>query len=176
MAARSEQAGLATLMFTVVLLVAITSITFLTAKTLLTEQKIAGNDYRAKELAYAGEAALEYGIGWLNDNTPSFDTWNAADENLDGNTYDDLEAPNTTLTSGIYSYTLSVSYIRSCLQPDSNTEDNSCGQWMIDVTAEAEAIADDELIRIQTIRLLEDVSSFPVIEYIRVPGSWRDWQ
>lgn len=175
MIARSEQTGLATLMFTVVLLLAITSVTFLTAKTLLTEQKIAGNDYRSKELAYAGEAALEYGIGWLNDNDPDFNTWDAADENLDGNTYDDLGAPNTTLAAGIDSYTLSVSYTRSCLDDNSGTVDNSCNQWIIDVSAIASAISDNELTRSQSIRLLEDLSNFPAIDYIRVPGSWRDW-
>lgn len=173
--ARTEQTGLATLMFTVVLLLAITSVTFLTAKTLLTEQAIAGNEYRAKELMYASEAALEYGIGWLDDNDPDFAIWNANDEDTDGLTYDDLIAPNTSLTAGTDSYTLAVSYERSCLDPDNNEITIDCAQWQVDVTAIAIAVNNSNLTRIQTIRLLEDRTNDPIIAYIRVPGSWKDW-
>lgn len=181
---RSSESGLATLMFTVVLLFAITSITFLTAKTLLTEQKIAGNDYKAKELAYAGEAALEYGIGWLNDQEPDFASWNSSDEDLNGTTYEDLSATNTSLVAGTDSYSLTVLYIRSCLvSPNederagitaSNETTDACRQWLIHVSATASAAGNIELSRTLTIRLLENRLGAG-IEYIRVPGSWRDW-
>lgn len=171
-----RQQGLATLTFTVMLLFAITSVSFLTAKTLLTDQKVAANEYRAKELAYASEAALEYGLAWLNDNQPDFDTWNANDEDGDGQNFNDINAPNSSITAGVDSYTLTVSYSRRCISPDSGTVDDDCEQWLIQMTTQASANSDNELDRTQVMLLLEDLSNFPTsIGYIRVPGSWQDW-
>lgn len=176
MTAIARQQGLATLTFTVMLLFAITSVSFLTAKTILTDQKVAANEYRAKEITYTSEAALEYGLAWLNDNQPDFATWDASDEDGDGLNFNDLGAPNTSINAGVDGYTLTVDYQRRCIAPDSNTVDDDCEQWLIHMTATASANSDNNLGRTQVIRVLEDLSNFPAsIGYIRVPGSWQDW-
>ncbi|MAC46422.1 MAG: hypothetical protein CMI12_06145 [Oceanospirillum sp.] len=171
-----RQQGMATLTFSIMLLLAITSVSFLTAKTLLTDQKIASNDYRAKELAYASEAALEYGLAWLNRHQPDFEAWNTNDEDADGQSFNDLNAPNSSLTAAIDSYILTVSYRRRCISPDSGTVDDACGQWLIQMSTQASASSDHSLSRSQVMLVLEDLSNFPASTgYIRVPGSWQDW-
>lgn len=173
---KNRQHGMATLMFAVVLLIALTVITFLSAKTLLTEQAISANEYRAKEVSYAAEAALEYGIGWLNSNNPDFATWDAINEFGDADTWNDLEAATTTLTAGSDTYNLSVKYLRTCLVP-AGTENDTCNQWLIEIAAQAEAQNDSDLNRRQWIRVLQsDMNDDGTPEYIRVPGSWRDWE
>lgn len=172
----NRQSGVATLMFAVVLLISLTVITFLSAKTLMTEQAISANEYRGKEVSYAAEAALEYGIAWLDANDPSFDSWNTSDELSTAQNWDDLSADDSTLTAGTDTYTLTVNYLRSCLDPGSATVDDTCTQWLVEVQATATADSDSNLARTQVIRLVEDrISNSPAIDYIRIPGSWRDW-
>ena len=171
-----SQSGMATLMFAVVLLIALTVITFLSAKTLLTEQAISANEYRSKEVSYAAEAALEYGIAWLDANDPAFAAWNAADLDADGITYNDLSAANTTVVSGSDTYNLSVSYQRECLE-DPEPAPAVCEQWIVEVAATAIAANDSDLSRQLWIRVLQTPNSIDPAQtdFIRIPGSWRDW-
>lgn len=172
-----SQSGMATLMFAVVLLIALTVITFLSARTLLTEQAISANEYRSKEAAYAAEAGLEYGIAWLDANDPSFATWSGADLDGDGISYDDLEADNSSLVSGSDTYNISVTYQRECLESPAPANLVNCGQWIIEVEASATAAADSDLSRRQWIRVLQTPNSAnpAQTDFIRIPGSWRDW-
>lgn len=172
-----RQSGVATLMFAVVLLIALTVITFLSARTLITEQAISANEYRSKEASYAAEAALEYGIAWLAANNPSFVSWNASDELMDdGVNWNDLSAGDSSITAGSDSYTLAVNYLRSCLVPGSATQDDTCEQWVIELEASATADGDSDLKRTQWIRVLEaDMDDDGSREFMRIPGSWRDW-
>ena len=173
----NRQTGVATLMFAVVLLISLTVITFLGARTLLTEQAISANEYRSKEVGYAAEAALEYGIAWLDANDPTFDSWNAADLDSDGTTYNDLSADDTTIVSGSDTYTLAVSYRRECLDDPEPADRADCGQWVVEITAQATAASDSDLSRTQRIRVLQTPNSTDPAQtdFIRIPGSWRDW-
>ncbi len=159
-----HQSGLATLMFTVVLLVSLTIMSFLGARTLMTEQAISANENRSREIEYAAEAALEYGIAWLNRHAPDFATW------------DDLVADSTVIIAGSDHYNLSVDYLPSCLDPGAEAERSTCVRWLVEVRARATASSDTDLTRLQVMRLVEDrISHSPAIRYIRIPGSWRDW-
>ena len=59
---KSQQRGMATLAVALVLLFAATILSFTVAKTGMMEQRISANEVRAREAAFAAEAALEYGI------------------------------------------------------------------------------------------------------------------
>ena len=175
-----HQSGMATLMFAVVLLIALTVITFLSAKTLLTEQAISANEYRSKEVSYAAEAALEYGIAWLDANDPTFASWNNDDLDGDGINYNDLSAPNTSVVSGSDTYNLSVNYTRRCLDgvaADDEAANSVCTQWVVEVGATATAASDSDLSRKQWIRVLQtpNTTDPAQTDFIRIPGSWRDW-
>lgn len=158
-----HQRGMATLMFSVVLLVALTIITFTSARTLLAERAISSNEYRGKEAAYAAEAALEYGLAWLADSAPEFADWDA----------DNLAAPDISLSSSTDNYTLSASFSRHCLDGGSGA---SCSRWTIRVTAVAVADADSDLERQQVLQVLQTKADGDNPDYIRIPGSWRDWE
>ncbi|WP_417595609.1 pilus assembly PilX family protein [Oceanospirillum sp.] len=161
---KRHQAGLATLMFTVVLLVSLTIMAFLSARTLLMEQAVSANENRSREIEYAAEAALEYGIAWLNRYAPDFATWN------------DLTAPDSVITAGSDRYNLSVDYLPGCVDPGLGAVKSACVRWLVEVRARAAAESDSDLTRQQVVRLVEDrISHSPAILYIRIPGSWRDW-
>jgi len=66
------QAGVATLLTAVMLMIGTTVITFSVARTGMMEARMANNEYRAKEVHEAAEAGLEYGFSWLADNTASW--------------------------------------------------------------------------------------------------------
>lgn len=171
-----KQRGVVTLMFAVVLLIVLTSITFMTARILLTEQEISVNQYRTKEVTYAAEAALEYGIAWLNTNKPTIAAWNSADEQGDGISGNDLSADEQIISVGTDSYTLRADYLRNCILPGAGVWDAGCQQWLIEIRATAVASRDENLSRSQVIRVLQvdrDADGQP--EYLPVPGSWRDW-
>ncbi len=65
---RSRQQGAATLIVVLVMALILAVITLATARTGVMEQKITGNDIRAREAQEAAEAGLEYGIGWAKKN------------------------------------------------------------------------------------------------------------
>lgn len=60
-----SQRGMATLLTAVVLLIAVTGITFYMSESVLTEKRLVGDEYRAKQAFYAGQAGVDYGISYL---------------------------------------------------------------------------------------------------------------
>jgi len=62
-----KQAGAATLFTSVILLIAITLVTFLTAKTILQETKMTANNYRAAQAITEADAAMDYAIAYFNE-------------------------------------------------------------------------------------------------------------
>ncbi|MGZ8902070.1 MAG: pilus assembly PilX family protein [Methylobacter sp.] len=64
-----RQQGAATLMVVMVLALVMAVIALTTARTGLMEQKIVGNDLRAREAQEAAEAGLEYGVAWAKNNS-----------------------------------------------------------------------------------------------------------
>lgn len=63
-----RQRGMATLIISLVLLLAMSILTLSTSRTVIMEQRMTGNDIRAKEVGEAAEAGLEYGIAWAGKN------------------------------------------------------------------------------------------------------------
>lgn len=61
--------GAATLVTAIILLVAITLMTFASARVSVMEQKMSANDYRAKQAFEAAQAGIEHAIAVLNDPT-----------------------------------------------------------------------------------------------------------
>ena len=62
----NHQRGFATLLTALIILVGITLITLFTARTTLMEQRMSANHYRSSQAFYAAQAALEIGIGYIN--------------------------------------------------------------------------------------------------------------
>jgi Tfp pilus assembly protein PilX len=65
---KTRQLGAATLIVVMVLAIVMIVVSMTTAHTGLMEQKIVGNDLRAREAQEAAEAGLEYGIAWAGKN------------------------------------------------------------------------------------------------------------
>lgn len=63
---RKQQQGAVTLFTSVILIIAITLVTFLTAKTVLQETKMTANNYRASQAVAEAEAAMDYAITYFN--------------------------------------------------------------------------------------------------------------
>jgi Tfp pilus assembly protein PilX len=70
----ATQAGVASLVVILILLLSISAITLYSANNGIMEQKVSVNDYRAKQLAEAADAGLEYAMSWLIDNSPAWIT------------------------------------------------------------------------------------------------------
>lgn len=70
----NRQSGVATLVVVLVLLFSISGLTLYAANTGILEQKISGNDYRARQLSDAAEAGIEFTVAWLAGNTPTWVT------------------------------------------------------------------------------------------------------
>ncbi|MDP1708616.1 MAG: PilX N-terminal domain-containing pilus assembly protein [Gammaproteobacteria bacterium] len=68
------QRGAATLVTSLILLLAITLMTFSSARVVVVEQRIAANDYRAKQALHAAQAALERAVYNSNLGAPSLGT------------------------------------------------------------------------------------------------------
>jgi hypothetical protein len=65
---KARQQGAATLLVVMVLAIVMAVVSMTTARTGLMEQKIVGNDLRAREAQEAAEAGLEYGVAWAGKN------------------------------------------------------------------------------------------------------------
>ena len=61
------QQGSVTLLTAVLLLIAITLVTFVTAKTVMMETKMAANNFRAAQSITAADAAMDYAVKYLDD-------------------------------------------------------------------------------------------------------------
>ncbi|WP_455203697.1 pilus assembly PilX family protein, partial [Kaarinaea lacus] len=62
-----KQRGAASLIVSIVILAVITIVTIYTSKTIITEQKLANNDYRARQAFEAAEAGINAAIHYLSD-------------------------------------------------------------------------------------------------------------
>ena len=74
----NNERGVAALVVILILLFSISGITLYAANTGILEQKVSTNDYRAKQLAEAADAGINYAQAWLASNTNSA-TWGTAD-------------------------------------------------------------------------------------------------
>lgn len=103
---RFKQTGSATLVVALVLLIVTSVITLYAGRNVVMEQRISANDHRAKQLAQAADAGVEYGIGWLINN-PNGVTWNgvADAQGMESST----NTITTTLSTG---YTMQVTMKR----------------------------------------------------------------
>jgi hypothetical protein len=68
---------MATLAVGLVLVIAASILSFSVAKSGIMEQKISANERRAREAAYAAEAALDYGVAWASRNRLPVGGWTA---------------------------------------------------------------------------------------------------
>lgn len=67
MNSQTKQRGAATILTTVILLIGITLVTLLTAKTVLVETQIAADNYRTGQAVAAANAAMDYGVTYFDD-------------------------------------------------------------------------------------------------------------
>ncbi|MEO1945373.1 MAG: pilus assembly PilX N-terminal domain-containing protein, partial [Candidatus Thioglobus sp.] len=61
------QSGAATLLIAVIMLIAISLVTFLTGKTVLMETKMAANNYRASQAMADADAGMDYALAYFDD-------------------------------------------------------------------------------------------------------------
>ncbi len=88
-----KQRGAATLAITLVVLLLITIITLFTARSMVTEQRVSANQYRAEQAEGAARAALDFGIALIDRVTAGGEL--AVDRNGDGDATD--TSPDETL-------------------------------------------------------------------------------
>lgn len=96
--AKKKQHGAALLVFTFVLLLIITWLSFMMAKTGQLSQKISASDYRAEQAFEAAEAGLEFGIVYLGKNQSAIIQDADSDGNIDN--YTSTSTSNVTLSNG----------------------------------------------------------------------------
>jgi len=147
----NRQRGAATLITSLILLVAMTIITIFAARSAIMEQKIFANEFRAKQAFEAAEAGLEYTLAYLL-------TAGGADKDDDG-TIDaidmdgDLSTANTLSNSSEFSVSIT---------------DNSGGN-MTNLTVESTGLSDDDSARaivsqvVVIVPAIPDVPGNPVI-------------
>ncbi|MDP3877246.1 MAG: hypothetical protein Q8Q50_09720 [Methylobacter sp.] len=68
----SRQRGAATLLTAVVLIISVTLVTFLTAKTVLTETKMSASNYRTSQALAAANAGMDYALAFFGDTSTTF--------------------------------------------------------------------------------------------------------
>lgn len=66
--------GLATLLFSLIILSSATLLIFTMAHTSLAELRLTGNEYQAEKITQACESGTVYGLAWLRLNEPSWET------------------------------------------------------------------------------------------------------
>ena len=108
---KTGQRGAATLLISLVLLIAMTLVTLTTTRSGMMEQQIVANDIRAREAQEAAEAGLEYGIAWASENDIDWTTGTTVDGittiTCPGATdCPTLATVNGTTSSDSYNYTL----------------------------------------------------------------------
>jgi len=87
-----QQRGAATLAITLIVLLLITLITLFTSRTMIMEQRVSANQYRADQAESAASAALDLGVRLMNGDNIRID------RNADGDTVDANTSPPETLT------------------------------------------------------------------------------
>jgi len=121
---KKSQHGAATLVVVLVLTMIMAVVSITTARTGIMEQKMTGNDLRAREAQEAAEAGLEYGIAWASKNYIMGDV-------LTCTTANEQDCPVHSPVSGFstsetYSYTLIFTKVTVtiCSDPTYITESN----------------------------------------------------
>ena len=124
---KTRQHGAATLVVVLVLTMIMALVSITTARTGIMEQKMTGNDLRAREAQEAAEAGLEYGIAWASKNYIMGDV-------LTCTTANEPDCPVHSTVSGFstsetYSYTLIFTKVTVtiCSDPSYTTEPNCVG-------------------------------------------------
>ena len=113
---KSRQKGATTLLVAVILLISITLVVLLTAKTVLMETKIEANNYRSSQSVAAANAALDYGLSYHNNGGLDHNNDTIVDY-VDGTGY--AMTLNSSLTAG-FSTTANVYF-------DNDDSDNPAG-------------------------------------------------
>ncbi len=104
---KARQQGAATLIVVMVLAIVMAFVSMTTARTGLMEQKIVGNDLRAREAFEGAEAGIEYGVAYLENDSPSpysnykTLTWSTSG----GNQSSSPATASDNIASGDFSYT-----------------------------------------------------------------------
>jgi len=124
---KTRQHGAATLVVVLVLAMIMVVVSITTARTGIMEQKMTGNDLRAREAQEAAEAGLEYGIAWASKNYIMGDV-------LTCTTANEPNCPVHSPVSGFstsetYSYTLIFTKVTVtiCSDPTYTTESSCVG-------------------------------------------------
>jgi Tfp pilus assembly protein PilX len=142
----ARQHGAATLLVVTVLAMAMTVISLTTARTGLMEQKLVGNDLRAREAQEAAEAGLEYGMAWADKNQVP---WNGGTiVNCPGTGCPPLPSVTGSTTGETYGIN-SLVYSRSSSTSD-RIHVTSIAAGVADSTVTAKAEAYVEAIKILT--------------------------
>jgi Tfp pilus assembly protein PilX len=108
---KARQQGAATLFVVMMLAIVMAVISLTTARTGLMEQKIAGNDLRAREAFEGANAGIEYGVAYLtNDSYSNYTalTWITSGSNQSSSP----ATASGNIASGNFSYTPNVTYQR----------------------------------------------------------------
>jgi Tfp pilus assembly protein PilX len=106
---KARQQGAATLIVVMVLAIVMAVVSMTTARTGLMEQKIVGNDLRAREAFEGADAGIEYGVAYLtNDNYKAL-TWFTSG----GIQSSSPATASGNIASGDFSYTPTVTYQRA---------------------------------------------------------------
>ena len=109
-----QQRGAATLMMSLIVLIAVTLLSIYSAKTAVIEQRISANEYRALEVGQAASAGLDYGLIWIGTKGNKV-TWTAGTDPSCSGTFDEhgsLIAPNINAANSD-AYALSVKFCRN---------------------------------------------------------------
>lgn len=94
----ARERGAVTLVMALVLLASMTLMTVFTGRSVLMEQRVSVNDYKAKQLAEAADAGLDFAIQWLNANLGTV-VW-TTDNSVAGYDQRATNAITTTLATG----------------------------------------------------------------------------
>jgi Tfp pilus assembly protein PilX len=125
---KHRQHGAAALLMVMILAIVMAIISLTTVRTGVMEQKIVGNDLRAREAQEAAEAGLEYGVGWAKNNSIST-TVSCSSGSLPTGCPTALTTVTGTSTGESYAYTLTFTK----------------GTDSIKVTSSAQGVADNSI-------------------------------
>lgn len=109
-----RQSGAATLMISIIIMIAVTLLSIYSAKTAVMEQRISANEYRAMEVEQAASAGLDYALIWMGTTGNSI-SWSPGINPACSGTFDEhglMSAPNIG-TASSDTYNLSIVFCRN---------------------------------------------------------------
>jgi Tfp pilus assembly protein PilX len=137
----TRQAGMATLLVTIILVVVSTLSALAVGRVVFFEQQITGTDLRNKEVYSAAIAGMEYGTNWMEGN---IETW---DFETAGGTATPTAMPNTT--QGVDSYVHTITF--TLLTDVEPTE----GPTVIRLSSTATAVNDSQVTKTVQMDILQ---------------------